>query len=65
MQVNYFENGPLEAKNFENWYYPMPEESFSFFEIQKPLENLTPQKPKVSLNPANFETPFIFQTQYG
>ena len=24
----------------------MPEEGFSFFEIQNPLENLTPHKPK-------------------
>ena len=41
----------------------MPEEGFSFFEIQTPLENLTPCKPKGPpwilkiLNP-----PFIFQT---
>ena len=48
--VNYFENGsikvryngPLQAKNFENWYYPMPEEGISIFEIQTPLENFTP-----------------------
>ena len=67
--MNYFENGqvrlngPLQAKNFGNWYYLMPEEGFSFFKIQ--LENLTPQKPKSPLNPANFETVFSFQTQNG
>ena len=22
----------LQANNFENWYYPMPEEGFSFYE---------------------------------
>ena len=30
---------------FENWYFPMSEEGFSFFEIQIPLENSTPRKP--------------------
>ena len=34
------------GKNFENWYLPVPEEGFCFFEIQTPLENLTPCKPK-------------------
>ena len=29
-----------------NWYYPMPEEGFSFFEIRTPLENVTLHKPK-------------------
>ena len=36
----------LKANFFENWYYPMPEEGFSFFEIQTPLKNLTLHKPK-------------------
>ena len=26
----------LQEKKFENWYYLMPEEGFSFFEIQPP-----------------------------
>ena len=43
----------------------MPEEVFSFLEIQTPLENVTPRKPNVPLNPGNFETPPIFQTQNG
>ena len=43
-------------------YYPIPEEGFSFFEIQTPLENLTPQKPKGPFNPANLK-PLHFQTQ--
>ena len=62
--INYSER--LGEKSVsEHPYYPMPEEGFSFFEIQTPPKNLTPQKPKGPLNPANFETPFIFQTQNG
>ena len=41
----------------------MPEEGFSFFEIQTPLENSTLYKPKGSpeaRNHANFETPLNF-----
>ena len=38
----------------------MPEEGFSFFEIQTPLENSTLHNQKVPRNPANFETPSLF-----
>ena len=44
----------------------MPEEGFSFFEIQTPWKIQPSTNQKVSRNPANFENPlFIFQTQNG
>ena len=38
----------LQANFFENWYYPMPEKGFSFFEIQTPLEKCNPPQTKRS-----------------
>ena len=44
----------------------MPEEGFSIFEIQTPLENSTLHKPKGSPESCKFRNPlFIFQTQNG
>ena len=44
----------------------MPEEGFSFFEIQTPLENSTLHKPKGSPKSCKFLNPlFVFQTQNG
>ena len=43
----------------------MPEEGFSFFEIQTPWEISPPQTKRSPLNPANFDTAFVVQTQYG
>ena len=48
---------------FENWSFPMPEKGFSLFEIQNPMENLTPANQKVPLNPENCVPPFVFQTK--
>ena len=38
---------PPAWKIFENWYLPVLEEGFSFFEIQTPLENSTPANQNV------------------
>ena len=38
----------------------MPEEGFTFFEIQTPLENATLHKPKVSPESCKFETASLF-----
>ena len=46
-------------------YYPMLEEGYSFFEIKTPWKMYPPANQKLPLNPANFGTPFIFQTQNG
>ena len=44
----------------------MPEEGFTFFEIQTPLENETLHKPKGSPESYKFwNRLFIFQTQNG
>ena len=49
-------------KNFENWYYPMPEEGFSFFGIQTPWKILLTANP---LNPAILTPPLFFSPQNG
>ena len=42
----------LQENFFENWYYPMPEKGFSFFEIQTPLEKCNP--PQTERSPSTW-----------
>ena len=45
---------------FENLYFPISEEDFSFFEIPTPLENVAPRKPKGPLESCKFLNPPLF-----